>query len=358
MLFRLAIGLSFLAVLHSVKSQVQTIESDGHSIKYYARLNEQLVHSMSVKRMWSSARQEILDSKVKRDKNGRVSAHVDEHDPIEKSNGLFELTSQFTEMVTTEIFQKIFGKFPREDQRWIMDEKNAGTFPDLEPECHIDRERLYGPIKCSLSFRSLQLVYGAYFDLNVTLNTQSLDLTDEEIQERMLPSVKGTSQPIEKSNINMEGLVVAPSKFTQTMKNGYEVTLSERVLKELEVRCNRFLATPLPIVSYKDQGSSEINVMSRDLWKKFVDEFIEYNKANEVDENQEVYDDGFFSEPKTMDEMYASIPKNETTVNKAKEETQCTEDDRSKEETVDMDGLDEYLKTFMEEDINSVQDEL
>ena len=337
-LLNISIIFSFLFI--EVATTGVTLKIIGHEIDYYARLNEDLVHSLSVKRIWSSARQGMLDEKAKKQK----SAKIDEHDVTEKTNSLVELNTQFTVMVGKEIFKRMFDRFSREDQKWIMHEKKAGTFPDLEPDCFIDNADPSFPIICNLNFQSLYLVYGVSFELNAVMKTQSLNLTPEEIAERMQPSEKGTSRPIEYSNIHMTGSVVVPSNYTKNI-NDYELSLSEEILRYVIVKCNRFLATPLPIVSMtlKDE-MDEVHVIDRNIWKKMVAEYEEYHKADESKE--ETFHDSFFSTPKPPDQIIIDVNQDSDNDDKSVQNNDIPPDHRSKEEKDGVLGLEDFMQSM------------
>lgn len=338
-----SIACFLLCMIRFINGKV--VETTGYAIDYYARLDENLVHSLSVKRMWSRARQTILDKQHKSKSSDIYQGIIDEHDPDEKKTGLIELAHQFTAMAANEIFKELFRKHPREDQEWVMQEKNADIFTDLVPHCYIDFNQAHEPIKCDVDFHSLQLVYATYFDLQVELSTKEMRLTKEEKEDRMKPSEKGTTKPIESSNIKMEGKVVTPSKFTRRMK-GYDIPLSIDILKHIERKCNRFLATPLPIAKIDEIDSNDISVMHRDTWKMM---YNAYMAENEGEEKEKEEDQNLSSYMKTgrRDSHSISIPVDMSEIMEASDIVE--EDLRTQAEKDGVVGLEEFLEAFEEE---------
>lgn len=285
-------------------SDTKSIEVHGHKFRYYARLDDNLVHAFGVKRMWSVTRQDILDELTKKNQNfGKgdpLEVAIDEHDPVLKKRCMLDLTHKISEMVVSEMFTTIFQELPVTDQKFVMNEKSAGTLIDLSPKCEIMHDSYNQPTTCAVQFHSLESVYATSIDLNVTLHTKSMELPDAELFKRINPDLGGKTRPIEHTSIEVDGLVMAPNRIAKkgvsrvsakyknkrgrakakkdSLSIDTDFYVSEASINAFEEKINYFLSVLLPIIKVDDMGVATYAVRRKEEWKKMMDDYSEYER--------------------------------------------------------------------------------
>lgn len=311
----------------------KSIEVHGHKFRYYARLDDNLVHAFGVKRMWSVTRQDILDELTKKNQNfGKgdpLEVAIDEHDPVLKKRCMLDLTHKISEMVVSEMFTTIFQELPvtdqvritsfifvcvllfqqywltprffiMSDQKFVMNEKSAGTLIDLSPKCEIMLDSYNQPTTCAVQFHSLESVYATSIDLNVTLHTKSMELPDAELFKRINPDPGGKTRPIEHTSIEVDGIVMAPNRIAKkgvsrvsakyknkrgrakakkdSLSIDTDFYVSEASINAFEEKINYFLSVLLPIIKVDDMGVATYAVRRKEEWKKMMDDYSEYER--------------------------------------------------------------------------------